>query len=474
MSAEAAPLTVRQATRRFVGLTALRWLPVGITIPVTVLLALSRGLSLADVGLMFLVHSVLVVLLELPTGGLADALGRRPVLVVSGLLHLASCLVYATAHALPAFTAATALLALGRALDSGPLEAWYVDTVHRTDPRADVVPGLSRAGIADCLALALGAIAGGLAPGLLDGPSSSLLVLPYVAACALDVVSVAAVLLLVTPTGPARGGSALRAVGDGVRALPLTVREAVGLSVRDPALRRVLALSAVTGLALSTLELLGPPLFADLRGSREGGSGVFGVVMAVSFVAGASGAALAPSARRLARGSTRSAVAGLSVLSGLAFCGVASARTVALAAAAYAGYYLAGAAGGPLLNAVLHGRVGADRRATVLSAKSLALQAGGALSSLAVPYVVELRSVAAAYLLVGTALLAATVLALRLPPSADEEPLLDEPLHDGQHLLGGLGVGEAGAAGQHGEQVAEPAVPVAPREQRRPVRVDPA
>ncbi len=39
------PLTVRAATRRFVGLTALHWLPVGLSAPVTVLLAAARGLS---------------------------------------------------------------------------------------------------------------------------------------------------------------------------------------------------------------------------------------------------------------------------------------------------------------------------------------------------------------------------------------------------------------------------------------------
>lgn len=33
------PLTVRSATRRFVVLTALRWFPVGLTVPVMVLLA---------------------------------------------------------------------------------------------------------------------------------------------------------------------------------------------------------------------------------------------------------------------------------------------------------------------------------------------------------------------------------------------------------------------------------------------------
>ena len=68
-----AALTVRSAERRFVLLTALRWLPVGFVVPVTVLLAASRGLSPVEIGLAFTAHGVVIVLLELPTGGLDPA-----------------------------------------------------------------------------------------------------------------------------------------------------------------------------------------------------------------------------------------------------------------------------------------------------------------------------------------------------------------------------------------------------------------
>src|SRR3712207_5843539 len=125
-----APLTPRQAQRRYVGLTALRWLPIGIAAPVTVLLATSRGLSPADIGATVAVYGAVTLLLELPTGGLADAIGHRPVLVLSGLLGTASLLLMTVADGVGLFALAWALLGVGRALDSGPLEAWYVDTVH--------------------------------------------------------------------------------------------------------------------------------------------------------------------------------------------------------------------------------------------------------------------------------------------------------------------------------------------------------
>ena len=381
-----APLTVQQATRRFVLLTALRWAPVGITVPVTVLLALSRGLTLAEVGLVFIAHSALIVVLELPTGGLADALGRRPVLVASGLLHLAALVAMATADGVPGFLLGACLQGVGRALDSGPLQAWYVDAVRLADPRADVVPGLSRAGTADCAALALGAVAGGLAPSLLGGAPSTVLLLPFAVAAVLDLVSVVSVALLVTPTGPAREGSVGQVLRAGLAAVPSTVGGAVRLSARDGALRRVLLLAGVCGFSLSTLELFGPPLFAGLAGSTTGGSGLFGVVMGVSFLAGAAGlaarAARPAPGRRLdarRRRRPRRRVRPRDRRRGRGDDGRAG------GGAAYAAFYLGNAATFPLLYGVLHARVGAEGRATVLSAESLCLQLGGAVSGLLMP-----------------------------------------------------------------------------------------
>lgn len=340
------PLTAQQATRRYVALTALRWLPVGLTIPVSILLAGAQGLTLGQIGLVVLVYSGTVMLLELPTGGLSDAVGRRPELVAAGLLDVGYCVACATADIVTGFAAAQVLHGAGRALGSCPLQACHVDSVHLTDPHADVMPGLSQAAIADCLALSTGAVAGGLLPGLLDGSAASVLVLPFVAAGALGLVSVVAVLLLVTPTGPPRTGSALASVHRGLAAVPTTVREALTLAAGDAAVRRVLLLSASAGVLLTALELLGD--------------------------------------------STRTAVTVLTLASGLAVAAVAPAVTVVAAACAYAGFYVVNAASWPVLHAVLHDRVGAAHRSSLLSASSLALMLGGALATLAMPALVSL------------------------------------------------------------------------------------
>lgn len=411
---------VRSATRRYVGLTALHWLPVGLSAPVTVLLASARGLSPADIGVVVAVYSVVVLVLELPTGGLADALGHRPVLVLAGLLTTAGLLLLAVADSTALFALAWALKGVGRALDSGPLEAWYVDAVHAADADADVTPGLSRAGAADGAGLCLGAVLGGLLPLLAAGTGDAVLVLPVLLAAALSLVSVAAVAVLVVPVGTARG-SGVTALRAGVRAVPAVVRDTARLVSRDRLLRRVLAVSLLVGAVLTTLELLGPLHVAELTGSRTEGAALFGVVMAVSYAAAGLGALLAPAVRRLARGSVAGATTGLAVLGSLAVATVAAAGPLALGGL-FAVFYVANAAAWPLWKQVLHGRVGAGQRATALSASSLALQVGALGGSLLVPRLAEAAGTGAGFLAAAGALLAVGLVSVGLRPRHSTAP----------------------------------------------------
>lgn len=421
-----APATVGSATRRLVSLTALRWLPVGLTTPITVLLASARGLSLAEIGLLFTVHGIVVMALELPTGGLADVLGRRPVVVAGAVLHLVSCLLFATATTFAGFLAGILALGLGRTLDSGPLEAWYVDTVHHLDPGADVAPGLARHSAADGAGLAVGAVVGGFLPGLLGGGA---LAVPFLVAAALELVHVAAVLRLLTEDRPPRAGSVRTALATGIRAVPDTLAGAVRLSVTDRPMRLVLLLTAAGGVGLAACELLGPLRFADLAGRADGGAAVYGTVLAVSFATAALGSMAAPVLRRLLRGSTRVTCLLLSVLGALATAVQAGPDVLAVAAVGLAVYYATHGSTWPLLSAVLHDRVTAAHRATAVSAMSLALALGGVLGNLALPVLAAALSADAAFLAVAAVLALAALACLRLPRTPVAAPAIGTVIH---------------------------------------------
>ena len=71
-------LDARSVRRRYLALIGLRWLPTGLLIPVMVLLAQWRGLSLTEIGFVFSLQGLVVLALELPTGGGPTRSGAVP------------------------------------------------------------------------------------------------------------------------------------------------------------------------------------------------------------------------------------------------------------------------------------------------------------------------------------------------------------------------------------------------------------
>ena len=188
-------LSSEAARRTLLLLTATRWFPVGLTVAIILLRPLEKGLDVTQVLLLSAVGGTVTVLLELPTSGFADAFGRRAVLVGAAAANVAAGVLFVLADSATAFLVAALLTGLFRALDSGPLEAWFVDTVHVHAPGADVDQELSAAGTVLGASIALGALVSGLlvwwAP--LDG---SPLTLPLALAAGLGGAHLLAVLVL--------------------------------------------------------------------------------------------------------------------------------------------------------------------------------------------------------------------------------------------------------------------------------------
>ncbi|WP_157601997.1 MFS transporter, partial [Promicromonospora kroppenstedtii] len=204
------PLTPHRARQVFLLLTLTRWFPVGLVVTVTTLLPIERGLSVPQALTALSLTGFVVFALELPTAGLADSLGRRPMLVAAAVLQVAAAVLFLSAQTFWAFALAAAVTGIFRALDSGPLESWFVDTVHATEPGADVDRPLAAQGTVLGVAIAAGALVSGGLVWWHPLEAWSSLVLPYAVYAALSVVHLAAVIALVreTPRGAAHPSGA--------------------------------------------------------------------------------------------------------------------------------------------------------------------------------------------------------------------------------------------------------------------------
>lgn len=397
----------------FVVLTALRWFPVGLAIPAMVLLLRARGIDLAGVGLLLALYSLVTATLELPTGGLADVIGRRPVLVLSAASTVAASLLIAVGQSLFVLGAAFAILGVARALDSGPLQAWYVDEVQRADPAADLKPGLSQAGVAQAAALGAGALMGGglVAVSPLPADSGALIALstPFLVGGLLSIVSLAALVAWVRD--PAREQRST--IRDVLRGVPLTVARGTSLSVRHDSLRRLMAFSGALGVVLAGVELLAPSSFAELLGGDSAAAAPYALLVTIGFIGTAGGAALAPAAARLMGSSPRGlmAAAGASVA---ALLGMAAA-TFGVAACAFVVFYLLLGIGGPLLDELTHESVASTERATALSVRSMVFQLGGMASSLCVGALAGASSLAVGFGVLAVVQLMGALALIRMP-----------------------------------------------------------
>lgn len=377
------PPAVRAATRRYAVVMFLIWLPTGLYLAPMVLLMLERGLDLPTVAAVGAVYSVVVAALELPTGGLADVLGRRWVLVASAAFSLVGLLVLGLATTAWLFVAYAVCSGTARALASGPPDAWYVDTVHAAaGPDVDLGPGLARGQSASSVALAVGTLTGGLLPLVAGGAPVPALAVPVLLAAVVEAVRlVVTVLGLPEPPHPRPGRGAV------LRGVPGVVRTGLRLGTRDAVLVRLLLVAVAAGVALAAVELLTPGWLAELTGTAEAGAASYAVVAAVGFAAAAAGSAVSARLARRAGGPARVAVAGAALagtaLLGLAVSGPLTATPAVVATGlAYCLLFLGFGIAGPAEANLLHGRVGAGERATVISVQSLLLQLAAAAGAL--------------------------------------------------------------------------------------------
>jgi predicted MFS family arabinose efflux permease len=371
-------LSAVAASRRLVLLTATRWFPVGIVFGLTVLLPLERGLSLAQVGMLFATQGFVVLALELPTGGLADAIGRRPLLVASGVLAVASTALFLVADMFWMFAIAMVLQGIFRAIDSGPLEAWYVDAAQAADPAAPIHRALSRAGIALGVAIATGALIGG---GLVTWhPLTAWSALGFPFAIATVLYAVHTVLLGALMREPrTRTGTRPRpasTIPGALRDVPRAIAQGVRLLGSSRVLRTLVLVEVFWSIAMIAFEILTPVRLADLLGSENAAGALFGPASAAAWVLFAAGSALAGiSSRRI--GVAWTAVVSR-VLNGLFVISMGIAAGSVGLIAGYGLAYLTHGAAGPMHNTLLHRQANAKNRATILSINSMI--AGGTYS----------------------------------------------------------------------------------------------
>lgn len=352
--------------RVFYLLTVTRWLPVGLVVGQFILLQTERGMSTSQALTTLALSGFACFLLELPTSGFADAFGRRPVYLAAAILNVGVGMLYLVAHSFWQFALATAVMGIFRALDSGPLEAWAVDEIHRHRPGADVDRELAQAGTLMGVSLAVGALIGG---GLIwwhPIAAYSAITGAVLVYAVLNLVHLAAVLRFMKE--PDRSPTPALALIT-AKQTPKVVADGVRLMRSNRVLLALLLVELFWSVAMISFESLLPLRLAELLGDEARAGALMGPVSAGGWAIFALGTAIAGwSSTRI--GIARTAVLGR-VLNSVGAVLMGLAAGPAALVAAYLFTYTFHGTNGPPHAALLHREATRDNRATVLSMNSM-------------------------------------------------------------------------------------------------------
>jgi MFS family permease len=407
--------TPRQILRTYVVLTLLSTFASSFIWGINTLFLLDAGLTITQAFAANAFFTAGQVLFEVPTGVVADTLGRRlsyllgaATLFVSTLLYLWLWRVHGPFWA---WALVSVLLGLGFTFFSGATEAWLVDGLQHTQYKGTLESAFARGQIAGGAAMLTGTLAGGAIA------QATSLGVPYLLRTVM-----LGLTFLVAFLSMRDVGFTPRARGSMVREIANILKSSLDHGFRNPPVRwLMLAGFFAGGVGIYAFYAMQPYLL-ELYGKTESYA-VAG--MAAAIVAGAQivGGYLVPHADRVFRRRTSLLLAGsLTGTTALALIGLTSSFWAALALLAV--WALVFAATVPVRQAFINGLIPSAQRATVLSTDNLLGSAGGVAIQPALGKVADAWSYATSYVVAAVIeLLAVPFILLARREKAASDPI---------------------------------------------------
>ena len=368
---EGGSVTAAEVQRTYLVLVLGNTLAASLIWGINTLFLLDAGLSNAEAFAANAFFTLGMILFEVPTGVVADTVGRRRSYQLGTLTLAGSTALYWWLWVVQgpfwAWALVSILLGLGFTFFSGAVEAWLVDALVATgfDGALDSVFG--RGQVVSGAAMLVGSVAGGVIA------QATNLGVPFLLRAAILVV------MFLVASRVMRDLGFTPAEGLGVRAsVRRTLRESVHHGLGSPPVRWVmLAAPLLAGVGIYAFYAL-QPLLLQLWGDPDAYAiaGTAAAVVAGSQIIG--GLLAAPVSARVARRTSvliATCVGAAILLVGAGIAGAAGSFWGVLFLAA--GWALLGAVGTPIQGAYLNGMIPSQQRATVLSFASLMGSGGG-------------------------------------------------------------------------------------------------
>ena len=406
-------MTARRIIRTYLGIAASTTLAQSLIWGVNTLFLLSVGLDIFQVMLVNAAYTVAQVFFEVPTGVIADTLGRRvSYLLAVGIIFL-STLLYMwfglAGQGVGPFAIASALLGLGYTFYTGAVDAWMVDALHSVDYPGRLEPIFAQYGMVFGVFMLVGTTAGGFL-GQVE------LWIPYAVRAAVLVPAFLLGLLVMRDRGFKGRPLTLGSFGQETRRI---ARAGIAYGLRDRVVRFIMLATLVQGIFFIYGFYSWQKYFLDLLGQDL--VWVTGVIAACVGVTQILGNALV--GRITKRVADRGLI--LMVAVGVSTAAIIGAALVPQFWVAVPLYLVSTTAFGvymPVKQGWLNARIPSEERATIISLDALFGDGGMTVGQVGLGYLSQVVSIPAAWLVGGLTQAAALPLLARARRAERAEP----------------------------------------------------
>ena len=366
---------------RSILIQALHWLSVGTAIPILVLLQQAKGLSLQEIGFTMGLFSTAIIASELPTGNLADRLGRRRVYILSLWIKIISMGALIVGQGFIPVAGALMIMGFSRALSSGSIEAYFIDAYLRQYGEKQLPRYLAQINIAITSGLAIGGVVGGYLPRLVGEGLARHTACTHYDSNLLFIIALSGLLIVLTSFCVPKSDQHHHPDG---RQVPL-LAHAIRVGLRNTTVRTLLFATTAWGISFGGLETYWQPHLRDLMGLQGRGDApstvTFGYLTSGYFLAAAVGGAIV---QRFTAFVDRHLVAialWMRLIIGAFFILLARQTAGGGFGFFYITLFFTNGILSPTEETLFNRAIPAHSRSTLLSLKSFALQMGGAVAA---------------------------------------------------------------------------------------------
>lgn len=409
-------MTLKQTSNLACFNLSTHWFTIGTIIPVLTLILIEKKFSLIQIGIAFAIYSATIVILEIPTGGLSDSIGRKRVYQISLLFQFLSSIFLIFANTLQVTMLCFICNGIARSLSSGTMDAYFIDEFYKIDPNVNLQKEMSKIGVFIPIGLGLGSLIGGFIPitlGVLTKSSSlnsvyssNLIVLAFLTLTQFIFTTV----LIKEEQYQNRQKSIMK----GFRKILDVITISINYGLKNSVILILLVSGFVWGFSVSGLEQFWQPQVKNIL-NNDGKTWVFGLLTCGYFIASGLGNLLISPICKILKNNYPVILFLSRLFMGILFLFLAFQISIIGFSFLYVILFMFNGFQDSPISAIFNEQISSDKRSTMLSFSSLFMQLGGLFGSIINGFLANTYSIKLAWIVASIFLLLSTILFLLIP-----------------------------------------------------------